>query len=201
MFDPTTGAVRFSDGTTISSSLTRSEFLEASFGKTREVSVKNEPWCSWRVTRMPAGDRFFVLVLQFYAERLLSLKLVESDLVGFADWKDWSETDELRKKRTYEKLLSRELGRRRSFHWGSVGAAYDPRSGSSFIFLTYGKDVFEDVRSSRHLAAAFAGIAFVASAIAFALGNRSFAAFIAALGVLILVFGPRTIAQLNKKPI
>jgi hypothetical protein len=106
-------------------------------GETREVWVKNEPWCSWRITRLKTGSRMFAAVLQFRGEELQSVQLVESDQVGLGDWKDWSEARELENKQRYAELLSRELGFRKSFDWGTASAIYDARSGGSFISVTY----------------------------------------------------------------
>jgi hypothetical protein len=138
VIDRATGALHLDSGTTITAALTRSAFLQTTFGATRELGIKNEPWCSWRVRRVQAGGRTFMFVLYFNAERLHSLELVENDELGLTDWKDWSEAEELRKKRSYEKLLSHEVGYRRSLTWGSVRAFYDPRRGNSFIRITYG---------------------------------------------------------------
>jgi hypothetical protein len=157
VIDRATGALQLDDGTTVTSALTRTAFLQTTFGATREVWTENEPWCSWRVTRVKFKGRTFILVLSFHAERLHSVRLVESDQLGLADWKDWSESEELRKKRSYEKLLARELGYRRSFAWGSARAFYDGRSGGSFIRLLYGPSELDQARSS-----SFAGLAIAA---------------------------------------
>lgn len=137
MIDRATGALNFDDGVVIEPALTRAQFLLVPTGEAREVWVRNEPWCSWRVTRLKAGGRAFLAVLQFRGEELESVELVESDQVGLGDWKDWSEAHELESKRRYAELLLRELGARRSFDWGSASAIYDARSGGSFISIAY----------------------------------------------------------------
>jgi len=137
VIDRATGALHFDDGVVIEPTLTRAQFLQMQPGETRDVSVQNEPWCSWRVTRLRSGGRVFIAVVQFRGEELQSVELVESDLVGFGDWKDWSEARELEDQRRYATFLSSELGSRRSFHWGTASAIYDARSGGSFIKISY----------------------------------------------------------------
>ncbi|HVX91575.1 MAG TPA: hypothetical protein VHC20_08300 [Candidatus Paceibacterota bacterium] len=137
MIDRATGALRFNDGVVIDPTLTRAQFLQMRPGETCDVSVRNEPWCSWRVTRLTSGGRVFIAVVQFRGEELQSVELVESDLVGFGDWKDWSEARELEDQRRYAIFLSSELGSRRSFPWGTTSAIYDARSGGSFIKISY----------------------------------------------------------------
>lgn len=137
MIDRSTGSLHFDDGIVIGPALTRTQFLNMQVGETREVSVKNEPWCSWRVTRLKAGGRMFIAILQFQSEQLQSVELVESDQVGFGDWKDWSEAHELENLQRYEEFLTRELGSNRSFTWGSAKASYDARSGGSSISIAY----------------------------------------------------------------
>lgn len=137
VIDRATGTLMFDGGVAIRSTLTRSELLQAPIGESQEVWVQNEPWCSWRVTRLKAGGHTFLAVLQFHAEELKGVELVESGEVGLSSWSDWSEADELAKQILYDAFLSRELGPTRSFPWGSVTALYDPRSGGSSIQLIY----------------------------------------------------------------
>jgi hypothetical protein len=149
VIDRTTGALHFDDGVVIEPTLTRAQFLQMQPGETLDLSVQNEPWCSWRVTRLRSAGRVFIAVVQFRGEELQSVELVESDMVGFGDWKDWSEARELEDQRRYATFLSSELGSRRSFHWGTTSAIYDTRSGGSFIKISY--RVFEITSASPKL--------------------------------------------------
>jgi len=138
VIDPATGSLCFDGGVTLGAGLTRSALLQTPVGETQEVWVRNEPWCSWRVTRLKAAGRTFLAVLQFHSEQLKWVSLVESDQVGLGSWSDWSEAHELEMKAQYEAFLSSELGKDRSFPWGSATAIYDARGGSSSIHITYG---------------------------------------------------------------
>lgn len=54
-------------------------------------------------------------------------------------WDDWNEPDMLKWKNIYERWLTHSLGEKRSFHWGKIGAFYDPRSGTTSISIQYKK--------------------------------------------------------------
>jgi hypothetical protein len=187
VIDRATGALQLDSGTTITVALTRSAFLQKTFGATRELGVKNEPWCSWRVRRVRAGGRTFIVVLYFNAERLHSLELVENDELGLTEWKNWSEAEELRKKRSYEKLLSHEVGYRRSFTWGSARAFYDPRRGNSFIRITYGPSPRDEMWPSFALGPAVAALILPAVVMAITFGQNAAAGILAVLLAALLV--------------
>jgi len=61
-------------------------------------------------------------------------------------WGAWSETDDFPKKSKYQVMLESRLGRQflkrpYTFCWGTVGASYDPRSGSSAIVINYKQEL------------------------------------------------------------
>ena len=63
---------------------------------------------------------------------------------GFTDkqekeitWDNWNEKEELKRKVIYEEWLANNIGERRNFDWGKVGAYFDPRSGTIAMNVKY----------------------------------------------------------------
>lgn len=52
-------------------------------------------------------------------------------------WADWTEENELSKKKLYEKWLSDNLSGKRKFKWGKIETYYDPRGGTTGIMIKY----------------------------------------------------------------
>ena len=52
-------------------------------------------------------------------------------------WDDWSEAYELKTEKYYKQWISSQIGEAHSFDWGSVGAHYDRKGGSTFMWVTY----------------------------------------------------------------
>ena len=138
MIDRHTGAVRFDDPAAVLTPTTkRTDFLAASVW-VREISVQNEPHCSWEAGEFRANGRNFLVTVQFFGDELRSVHLVDSDPRFPSSWTEWSKSAELLRKTSHDKLLAELLGRRRSFAWGAVSSFFDERSGGSLIFIRYG---------------------------------------------------------------
>ena len=122
----------------ISSSLSRSRFLQTAAFSAASVSVRNEPWCSYRLPSIPQPDTELFIVLQFHGEQLLSLNLSHSAARFGTSWADWSEERELALKAFHERWL---LGNLRlhlgDYPWGDISSCYDAKGGSSFITVRY----------------------------------------------------------------
>jgi hypothetical protein len=135
--NPKTGELTLPSGTVLSPRLTRSVFLSSAEGKGAEVSVKNEPWCSFRFE--DHEDSMGVIVF-FKGEILESVHLSINDPRFGTSWEDWSEEKELGRKRANDQWLkSNGLPPGKRYSWGSVWSDYSPKSGYSLIVIQYGK--------------------------------------------------------------
>jgi hypothetical protein len=52
-------------------------------------------------------------------------------------WDNWNEESEIKRKEIYENWLTKNIGSKRKFSWGTIGAYYDPRSGTSAMNIKY----------------------------------------------------------------
>lgn len=133
--NPKTGDLCLPSGTILSSRLTRSLFLSSNEGRRAEVSVKNEPWCSFRFEER---EDAFVVVVFFKGENLESVHFCISDPKFGTGWEDWSEEKELeRKEANNQWLLKHGLVPGKKYSWGSVWSDYDPKGGASMIVIRY----------------------------------------------------------------
>ena len=125
-------------GAVIASSLSRSQFLQTAAFSAASVSVRNEPWCSYRLPSIPQPDTELFIVLQFHGEQLLSLNLTHGAARFGTSWADWSEERELALKAFHERWLSTELRTPPGeYPWGSISSHYDAKGGFSSITLQY----------------------------------------------------------------
>jgi hypothetical protein len=72
------------------------------------------------------NDRLFCIDFGFTFEQQKNLT-----------WENWNEENELIRKDIYEKWLTINIGKKRKFNWGTIGAYYDPRGGTTSINIKY----------------------------------------------------------------
>lgn len=135
--DRRTGAITLPRGV-LEPALTRGVFLASPMAEGVEIFVQNEPWCSYKLARVPVGAREFIVVAFFHDQQLTHVNLMDVDpAFGSSDWTDWSEEKEINRKARHEEWL-REIGVPvGNYSWGSVASEYDQRSGGSDIIITY----------------------------------------------------------------
>jgi hypothetical protein len=134
--NPKTGELLLPSGTILSPRLTRSVFLSSVEGMQAKVSVKNEPWCSFR---FEDHEDSLGIVVFFKGENLESIHFSLSDPKFGNGWEDWSEARELERKQANNQWLKKnDLIPGKRYSWGSVWSDYDPKSGSSMIVVRYG---------------------------------------------------------------
>jgi hypothetical protein len=75
--------------------------------------------------------------LGFFQERLRTYHFGWSMGSQLQSWDDWSEAVELQRAQEFEKWLTQQVGRARTFAWGTAWAGYDPRSAGSSIVIHY----------------------------------------------------------------
>jgi hypothetical protein len=130
-----TGEFTLPSGTILSPGITRSTFLLSVEGMTAEVSVRNEPWCSFRFEDLQ--DSLGVIVF-FKGKDLESIHLSINDPKFGTSWEDWSEAKELERKQANDRWLkSNGLLPGKTYSWGSVWSDYSPKTGHSLIVIDY----------------------------------------------------------------
>jgi hypothetical protein len=133
--NPKTGEFLLPGGTILSARLTRSAFLASAEGARAQVSVKNEPWCSFRFE--DDEDPLDIIVF-FNGEKLETVQVSLRDPKFGTGWENWSEEKELDRKRANDQWLREHgLAPEKKYAWGSVWSGYDARSGSSMIVIRY----------------------------------------------------------------
>ncbi len=85
------------------------------------------------------GDKTFYPSVCFDGDRLFMVdfwfKCKGEKIV--TDWNDWSEEYERNQQKKFKKWLTQQIGAKRQFPWGSIGAYYDPKSSTSGIAVKY----------------------------------------------------------------
>ena len=87
--------------------------------------------------KCPFEGKLFHVAVCFERERLFSIEFSMNERQ--TSWEDWSEAYELQTEKYYKQWLTSQIGEIHSFDWGSVGAYYDRKGGSTFMWITYKK--------------------------------------------------------------
>ena len=85
--------------------------------------------------KCPFEGKLFHVSVCFDRERLFSIEFSMNERQ--TSWEDWSEAYELKTEKYYKQWISSQIGEAHSFDWGSVGAHYDRKGGSTFMWVTY----------------------------------------------------------------
>jgi len=145
MIDKKTGQLMCEDGTCFGRSLKRHAFLASEEGRESQISVQNEPWCSWSLPLKRISGLEFGITLSFCRENLNFISVTTTDPPN--PWVDWSEVRERQRQKMHDQWLNRYLGneewantsqgRERQFSWGEVFSVFDRKSGFSSIGIRY----------------------------------------------------------------
>ncbi len=73
MIDSGTGDLITDGGLRLGPAATREGFESSAMGRSSEVSVRNEPWCSYVLPTLQVGGRAFSAILYFYENRAESI--------------------------------------------------------------------------------------------------------------------------------
>ena len=87
--------------------------------------------------KCPFEGKLFHVAVCFEGERLFSIEFSMNERQ--TSWEDWSEAYELQTEKYYKQWLTSQIGEIHSFDWGRVGAYYDRKGGSTFMWITYKK--------------------------------------------------------------
>ncbi|MFD0939382.1 hypothetical protein [Pedobacter boryungensis] len=81
---------------------------------------------------------FFHIGVCFYNDKLfcIDFSFTEKQEKNLT-WDNWNEKEEVNRKETYDKWLTKNMGSKRNFEWGKVSAYFDRKAGSSSIVIKY----------------------------------------------------------------
>lgn len=134
--DPRNGHLRLPNGCTIHPALRPA--VVASLGPSQPPTHRDMGtgwrWCRLQLSHAP----YFIGVnLGFWQEQLRTYQFGWSTRLLPTSWNDWNEAAELRRAQEFEEWLSQQVGRTRTFEWGTAWVGYDPRSAGSSIVIHY----------------------------------------------------------------
>jgi hypothetical protein len=124
-------------GASITSTLTRAEFIRTPAFADAAVLVKNEPWCSYFLPEIPLGDTSLSLSIYFHGERLESLNFVhEAERFGVV-YKNTLE-QEIAREAFHARWLTETMGTPPGrYSWGEIWSGCHPKDGYSSIVIRY----------------------------------------------------------------
>ena len=100
--------------------------------------MSNPPHRSYKLSdQFMANGSLLGVVVWFSSGELTSVSLFVA--TGAQNWGEWSEPEEFNNRDDLEQLLTSTYDGDRVFSWGTLSAAYDPRSGSSALTVGYAK--------------------------------------------------------------
>ncbi len=136
--DSITGKLRVTETNFVSKQTTPDELFY--YFRNNNLSVRDiqNGWKHYAVHNAKLNENYFIFTFYFENDILKMVDFIVSDsFIDTSSWSDWSEKKELEKKNFYDNWLTTEIGRARKFSWGSIGAFYDSKGGSSSIVLKY----------------------------------------------------------------
>ncbi|HEX8378589.1 MAG TPA: hypothetical protein VF602_12290 [Pedobacter sp.] len=139
MIDKDSGSLKISESILIKPNDTFDEISGLALGEVQEVTDHKNGYKWLKLKNVEMEGQYFLLGLCFFDNRLKLLDFVvdnqKFDLNS--TWDDWNEVEERNNVSKYREWIRKELGREGQFEWGGVGATYDNKRGSSFIFIKY----------------------------------------------------------------
>ncbi|NML64718.1 hypothetical protein HHL22_05815 [Hymenobacter sp. RP-2-7] len=134
--NPRSGQLRLPNGSLIHPALRPAEVaaLGASQPPTHRDISTGWHWYHLQFSDTPYSTG---LNLGFFQEQLRTYHFGWSTGLQPKSWDDWSEAAERRWAQEFDEWLTQQVGRARTFAWGSAWAGYDPRSAGSSIVIHY----------------------------------------------------------------
>jgi hypothetical protein len=136
MIDRLTGAIILDDGRRLGPPIDRQEFEASSLGQMSAVSVRNEPWCSYRLPALRIDGEVFGAIIYFYGPKIDSLCLAQADLSA-KTWADWSEEEEEKTHKIHQAWLTKLFGTQRKFQWGEIWVGRDAKTTDAKIIIRW----------------------------------------------------------------
>ena len=138
IIDSVNGHLRFANSFSVSSRTTPEEIVQY-FGQ-ENVSINDVKtgWKHYSARNVKINYTYFIITFYFDNDILKMLDFIISDEpIVACSWDDWSEKKELQNRDYYNDWLTKEIGSKRQFTWGTVNSFYDSKGGFSSIVLKY----------------------------------------------------------------
>lgn len=136
MIDRLTGGIILDDGWRLGPPIGREEFEASPVGQRSAVSVRNEPWCSYRLPPLIIAGEVFGVIIYFYGSRIDSLSLARADM-SVQTWADWSEEKEEKTNTFHQAWLTKLIGTQRKFPWGEIWVGRDAKNTDAKIVIRW----------------------------------------------------------------
>ncbi|RYU83237.1 hypothetical protein [Hymenobacter persicinus] len=134
----TTGTLHLAASSSISSATSAAELATLFAPAPVEHSAAHGGYTHYFIRAVPLDEGQGSFRLIYFHQRLDSISFAfYPDGQAHLSWNDWSEQQEQRLAAEYDAWLTKQVGSRRQFAWGTVWAEYDPRSGGSSIGMRY----------------------------------------------------------------
>jgi hypothetical protein len=119
------------------SKFTTKEQLISFFGK-ENISINDmeNGYTHYYIKNIDIGDSSFNFILIFNHEQLHSI-IFGFDYSPDDNWDNWSQEKELKRLDKYNNWLTQQIGTKRKYPWGEIGAFFNPKGGSTSITLRY----------------------------------------------------------------
>lgn len=109
------------------------------FGKEKlKIRDIQNGWKHYIISNIKKDLFYFWLTFYFENDILSILSFtIDDKLKPATAWDNWNEKKERQKRIFFDNWLTKQLGKKREFSWGTVGAFYDNKAGFSSIVLRY----------------------------------------------------------------
>lgn len=122
----------------IDSEFRKDDFLISSLCS-QVVRQDNDIYSRYALIPQKMGEYLFAIALIFDPDgrlAFISLSILFDEKLP--DWKNWSQDEQLHKKKVHDEWLKKHLGfPPYDYRWGSVSSQYDPRSATSTVTIKY----------------------------------------------------------------
>ena len=122
----------------IGPNLLETSFLNSSLYSSAQFDSGNDGWTRYRGEGLLDNGQECLFTLFLYDGILKTVSWQPKWQGAPASWKDWTEEKQLKVNELNNQLLAQVLGPPPyDYEWGRISASYDPRSGSSDIYVVY----------------------------------------------------------------
>lgn len=138
VIDRNTGQLKFSNEFIISKRTTAKQIVDYFGEENVEFRDVQTGWKHFSVRNAKIGDAYLNLTFYFERDILNMISFTVSDKFFIeGSWDNWSLENELEKQKYYDQWLTKEIGAKREFDWGTIVSFYDNKGGFSSIVLKY----------------------------------------------------------------
>jgi hypothetical protein len=137
MIHEDTGEVDLAYRVRVGPAFTESEFLRSELSQISKA--RTDPSRSeYKMDRQLISGRQFRVTLSFHRGKLETIELFLVGAESKAFWNDWSDQEEVERKKDHDEWLESSLGAPPyNYAWGQITSDADPQGGYSRIVLRY----------------------------------------------------------------